>query len=285
MLTRTQYVYLLLTICPLSGQSLRVSGGASAGEGYFRLTEESGVWRILSPDGMPVPADLEITKQSQSQLGSNRKSSAPLFAIADGVTGLALFPKLADSGGRTIAFPDPFDPAWESQVSQSLAADSKVAGWLVVPPKTPDDLYRFVYSRYCGSAFRDWLEAKYLGINLLNVAWNVRYESFESFMAIKPEPAENHGPMYEDFQLFTGEVFEQFSKVLIGAVRRSNPRALVFSAAGPADGVIASADPATLRRIFERTGRPIIVMNAVHPEDVRKLPFVVGLFRLDHLAQ
>lgn len=140
-------------------------------------------------------------------------------------------------GGFNHAFPDPYDPRWQESFRKRVRAIAELvrgktyfAAWFVDNEREHRDIHRYVWSRHCSAEFRRFLQEKYGGkIAALNRAWGSNYASFDDLMAKKPDPVVRHGPMYEDFRLFSREIIRTFNLITVQIIRDEDPRRLIFS--------------------------------------------------------
>ncbi len=197
-------------------------------------------------------------------------------------------------GGFNHAFPDPYDPRWESSFRERVRAIAALVrgkpyygGWFVDNEREHRDIHRFVWSPRSAEQLRGFLERKYGQIARLNSAWTTSFESFDDLMRKKPDPVARTGAMYEDFRLFSRQIIRRFNQTVLRIVREEDPGRLVFSnrfMLGEQRDVLDNldlyrdfdaiavnnypanvtpgldlADRQILELIHQRTGRPIII--------------------------
>ena len=196
-----------------------------------------------------------------------------------------------DPQGRNHAFPDPFDPGFARAYRSRVQEIAKLvrgkpwhAGWFADNEIDHSNLHRYVYSRHCAAAFRDFLERRYDGkIGALNQAWETDFESFQAIVARRPEPPGRECKMTGDFRLFAREIVKKYTDVTLDIIREEDPGHLVFSPrlmfgdteyadlysrydaiavnrypSNNEPGLSAEAN-SILRDIHERSDRPIII--------------------------
>ncbi len=139
-------------------------------------------------------------------------------------------------GGFNHAFPDPWDPRWEAWLREQVRAASQLvkgrpyfAAWFADNEREHRQLHRYVYSRYCAQAFREFLRKRHGTIRSLNRAWGTKFASFEDLLEQKPEPTLRAGRMYEDFHEFRREIIRRFNETVLRVIREEDPGRLVFT--------------------------------------------------------
>jgi hypothetical protein len=291
---------------------------------YFHLAESTGAWWLVSPAGQPFYSTgtdgprFEDPARGRKYLDVMRgllfnslagwtslETWGPLNdrAVEEGGKPLAAFRSLKTGGmsgdyDRLIpgnhAFPDPFDPRWESALRANVrraAAPVRGKTWFAAFFADNEinhrDLHRHVYTPNCSAALARFLEERYGGIAALNKAWGSHYESFAGLAGEKPDPALRHGRMYDDYRLFKREIVSRYVETVLRVIREEDPGHLVFSNRfmlddvtewmdvidlyKPFDGIAINIYPANLspglnaseRAVFDmvhrRTGKPIVV--------------------------
>lgn len=197
-------------------------------------------------------------------------------------------------GGFNHAFPDPYDPRWETWLREQVRKVAKVlkgkpyfAAWFADNERQHRELHRYVYSRYCAREFRRFLENRHGSIENLNRAWGTDYASFDDLLERKPDPVMRVGGMYADFHDFRREIIRRFNQTYLRVIREEDPGRLVFSNRfmihegrdlienldlyRDFDGIAVNIYPSNLRPglapderetlelIHARTGKPILI--------------------------
>lgn len=139
-------------------------------------------------------------------------------------------------GGFNHAFPDPFDPRWETDVRQQVRQTAVLLkgkpyfmGWMASNERSHYNLYNYVWSPNCTIKFGLFLKKKYASIGSLNKAWKSQYSSFTDLMKQKPELLVIEGTKYQDYNLFSREILRTFNETILRIIHEEDPGRLVFT--------------------------------------------------------
>lgn len=143
---------------------------------------------------------------------------------------------MAEIGGFNHAFPDPFDPNWETDARRQVrevAATFKdkpyFMVWMAANERSHWNLYRYVWSPYCAVEFGKYLQDKYATITDLNHSWGTDFPSFEELLKQRPEPEVIEGNKYEDFNAFSRIILKTFNQKVLSIIHEEDPGRLVFT--------------------------------------------------------
>lgn len=201
------------------------------------------------------------------------------------------------SGGH--AFPDPFNPLWRQKAREKAERlisgyrdDPSFLGWYVDNEIDFSELFRYVWSEYASREFLHTLTTKYKTIAALNEAWSssfrvFEFETFEDVLINKPEPVNWDDPLWVDFAAFERHMVGEYISYTCSLVRELDPNHLVISNRinlnpmpelhrtidlwGQYDIVCMNIYPdnntigfnsgeiAIMKRLHERTGRPVLI--------------------------
>jgi hypothetical protein len=239
----------------------------------FRLEKSGDAWWLVTPEGRPFwsagtdahgfkkPPEGERMADAMRRIGFNslggwsnvwRWGPVNDRISSEGLPPFAAFVALETSGlpgscGRLVdpaeqegpndhAFPDPFDPSFETEYRKMVADVAGVcagrkwlAGWFIDNERDHDRLDRKVWSGHAGKVFRARLEERYGMIGKLNAAWGSSFSSFDDLEAKKPVSALREGRMYGDCREFAREIVKKYVDIAVRTVREADPGALVFS--------------------------------------------------------
>ena len=191
---------------------------------------------------------LERWAKANAAIEAAGKEPLPVLAVISTSNLPGSFVFLNDSRGRQQAkehaFGDPWDPAYEAayraavRKAYDVAGDSQwLVGWFADNELSHDELYRYVYSTFCGQQFAAFLQKRHGTIGRLNTAWGTSFASFDDLLARRPEPRDITSRMGLDFLAFEREIVARHVEVTISSIRSFDEKRPIFSNRFMASGI------------------------------------------------
>ncbi|PSP55764.1 beta-galactosidase [Halobacteriales archaeon QS_1_67_19] len=130
---------------------------------------------------------------------------------------------------RHYCFNSPVYREETERIVRTLAerfADAPIAGWQLDNEYGCHGTVR-CYCEDCATRFRDWLEAKYGGVDALNEAWGTAFWSqehgrFDEIDPPGPTPAEHHPSRLLDYYRFASDSVVEYNRLQADLIRDAN---------------------------------------------------------------